>query len=115
VTTKATLYGAGNADLGLCSIGQRLLIRNDLEGVDHIPVAALGIVSVLSDPVPGRQALDTPCRLANFESPLEKLTDGASCGQGKRTNGTVAGRSRIEGSAGGPARNASGDTLSLPS
>jgi hypothetical protein len=87
VTTKATLYGAGNADLGLCSIGQ--LIRNDLEGVDHIPVVALGIVSELSDRVPGRQALDTPCRLANFESQLEKLTDGVW--QGKRTNETVAG------------------------
>jgi len=68
-----------------------LIIRNDLEGVDHIPVAALGIVSELSDRVPGRQALDTPCRLANFESPLEKLTDGDFLWQGKRTNGTVAG------------------------
>jgi hypothetical protein len=56
-------------------------IGDDLEGVDHIPVAALGIVSQLSDRVPGRQALDTPCRLANFESPLEKLTDRASCGR----------------------------------
>ena len=83
VTTKATLYGAGNADLGLCSIGQRLLIRNDLEGVVHIPVAALGIVSELSDRVPARQALDTPCRLANFESLLEKLTDGASHGRAR--------------------------------
>ena len=81
VTTKATLYGAGTADLGLCSIGQRLLIRNDLEDVDYIPVAAQGIVSELSDRVPGRQSLDTPCRLANFESPLEKLTDEASCGR----------------------------------
>jgi hypothetical protein len=35
------------ADLGLCSIGQRLLIRNDLEGVDHIPVAALKANEVL--------------------------------------------------------------------
>ena len=24
------------SDLGLCTIGQRLLIRNDLEGGDHI-------------------------------------------------------------------------------
>ena len=31
---------------------KRLLIRNDLESVDHIPVAALGIVSELSDRVP---------------------------------------------------------------
>jgi hypothetical protein len=89
VTIKATLYGAGNADLGLCSMGQRLLIRNDLEGVDHIPAAALGIVSELSDRVPGRQTLDTPCRLANFESPLEKRR--GFLWQGKRTNGTVAG------------------------
>jgi hypothetical protein len=66
---------------GLCAIGQRLLIRNDLEGFDHIPVAALGIVSELSDRVPRRQALDTPCRLANFESLLENSPTGTSCGK----------------------------------
>ena len=87
MTTKETLYGAGNADLGLCAIGQRLLIRNDLEGGDHIPVAALRIVSELSDRVPCRQVLDTPCRLAKLESLLEKLTDGDFLWQGKRRMG----------------------------
>jgi hypothetical protein len=72
---------------GLCAIGQRLLIRNDLEGGDHIPVAALRIVSELSDRVPRRQALDTPCRLANFESLLKKFTDGDFLWQGERRMG----------------------------
>ena len=67
----------------MLALGQRLLIRNDLESGDHVPVAALGIVSKLLDRVPRRQALDTPCRLANFESPLEKLTNGASYGRGR--------------------------------
>ena len=72
---------------GLCAIGQRLLIRNDLEGGDHIPAAALRIVSELSDRVPCRQVLDTPCRLAKLESLLEKLTDGDFLWQGKRRMG----------------------------
>ena len=56
---KATLYGVGAAELGVCGIGQRLLIRDDLESGDHVPVAALGIVSKLPDCVPRRYAFDT--------------------------------------------------------
>jgi hypothetical protein len=115
VTTKATLYGAGNADLGLCAIGQRLLIRNDLEGGDHIPVAALRIVSELSDRVPRRQVLDTPCRLAKLGISDGKTHRRGLPMAGKEENGAVAGLDhgsrdlRV-----GPARNASGYTL-LPS
>ena len=61
--------------------GQAFLSANHLKSGDHVPIVAFGIVVKLSDRIPGRQALDTPCRLANFESPLEKLTDGASCGR----------------------------------
>jgi len=41
---------SGTADLGLHAIGQRQLIRNYLESGDHVPVAALGIVSKLLEP-----------------------------------------------------------------
>jgi hypothetical protein len=85
---------------GLCAIGQRLLIRDDLEGGDHIPVAALGIVSELSDRVPRRQALDTPCRLANFESLLENSPTGTSYGRKRGEWDSRWSGSRIEGSAG---------------
>ena len=48
------------AELGVRGIGQRLLIRDDLESGDYVPVAALGIVSKLLYRIPRRQALDTP-------------------------------------------------------
>jgi len=51
--------------------------RHHFKSGNHVPVAALGIVVELSDPIPRRQALDTP--LFGRDAAVAVTTNGLEC------------------------------------